>query len=89
MPVPGVGVHRGNHPVGGDLADDPHDPVPALDEVLTDHARQQRDSLTDPLSQPATLALMTRFQLLSDEQWALIEDLLPVWTLIACLKLFR
>ncbi|MBA8931830.1 hypothetical protein BC739_009089 [Kutzneria viridogrisea] len=32
---------------------------------------------------------MTRFQLLSDEQWALIEDLLPVWTLIACLKLFR
>jgi hypothetical protein len=45
--VPGIGVHRGDHPVVGDLAGDPPPPVGAVAalgrlDILPGDQRQQR-----------------------------------------------
>ena len=51
--MPGVGVHRGDHPVLGNPARDPEHPVLAEVEVLAQHRGQQRRSLPDRLVQLA------------------------------------
>ena len=43
--MPGLGVHRGDHPVLGHPAGDPEHPIGVLVQVLADHAGQQRRRL--------------------------------------------
>ena len=56
MPVPGIRVHRGDHPVARDPTRDREHPVIAGLEVLAQHRGQQRRRLLDRLDQPAARA---------------------------------
>ena len=55
MPVPGLGIHGGDHPVRGDPAGDREDPVDTDVQVLAEYGRQQCARLGQDRAQLATI----------------------------------